>query len=215
MTLDNIIEDNPYQDIIMALYPDSPSQTINEPDTLEQISMDSFYSTLNTGQTVLNVETETSKISFTNEILSTEKYTESASIIIRDNITGHAMYIHIDPVSKKLTNKQQLDIKQFPDGILSASIIEGVTTPYDFTQAIHDLRNQRKDIVVFNSIKLPEKERYKLVYDSKTDGFYIHNKEQTHAYKAKGLDLGLDKKTSHILSIIVPQKIDLIHEMHS
>ncbi len=96
----------------------------------------------------------------------------------------------------------------------SWSIIEGVKTLYSFEEVIHRIKNIRDDVVVFNSIELPEKEQYRIVYNSKTDRFYIHVKNQAHAYKADGLDIGLGKKTRDILSMIDPQRIDLMHNMH-
>ena len=210
---------NPHQEILDAildaLIPKTgPITEIKKPDTFEKISMDAFYSASKTGQIVLYTKTGKSKISFTNEILTNEDHTGSASIILRDNISGHAIYIHIDPVLKNLMDNQKYGIKQVPRGILSAGIIEGVKTPYSFEDAIHEIKNIRDDVVVFNSVELPEKEQYRIVYNSKTDRFYIHVKNQAHAYKADGLDIGLGKKTRDILSMIDPQRIDLMHNMH-
>ncbi len=204
-----------YQQILDNLIPETgPITEIKKPDTFEKISMDAFYSASKTGQTVLNTKTGESKISFTNEILTNENYTESASIILRDNINGHAIYMHINPVLKKLTETQVYSIKQFPMGILSAGILDGISTPYNFEDAMHEIKNIRDDVVVFNAIELPEKEQYRIIYDSKTDGFYIHIKNQAHAYKADGLDIGMGKKTRQILSMIIPQRIDIMHNMH-
>ena len=132
------------------------------------------------------------KQALSGEILLSRSYTRCISVLVRDNLNGYALHLHVDANRGGLSQEQLSTLFFFPKGSLSVRIIRGSRAFNSAENIVSSLRTVRDDIIAVDSIDLSSDQRFAVTYDTLNDGVYVQIENESTVLMAKGLDLNLE-----------------------